>query len=149
MEYKGYHAKFSYDNEDRFFVGKVFGINDSINFHGSSVEELERMFHQSIDNYLEMCKHFNKVPDKEYTGTFNVRISPGLHKDAAMMAMKQNITLNQLVNTAIEKHVHQENVSKAVLVVKAKDLSPNEKLFHTFNNAGTFRVKGDALKWAN
>ena len=54
MEYKGYHAAIQYSDEDNLFIGEVFGINDTLAFHGSSVQELESVFHQSIDNYLEM-----------------------------------------------------------------------------------------------
>ena len=75
LEYKGYHATVEYDAEDDIFVGEVFGIADSLNFHGTSVEELKAMFRQSIDNYLELCKQIGKNPEKEFRGSFNVRIS--------------------------------------------------------------------------
>ena len=61
------------------------------------------MFHQSIDNYLELCKQIGKNPEKEFRGSFNVRISPELHRKAALEAEKQKITLNQYVLRAIEK----------------------------------------------
>lgn len=48
MEYKGYHAAIQYSDEDNLFIGEVFGINDALAFHGSSVQELESMFHQAI-----------------------------------------------------------------------------------------------------
>ena len=41
MEYNGYHAQIEYDADDEIFVGKVYGITDSLNFHGTSVSELE------------------------------------------------------------------------------------------------------------
>ena len=66
LEYKGYHATVEYDAEDDIFVGEVFGIADSLNFHGTSVEELKAMFRQSIDNYLELCKQIGKNPEKEF-----------------------------------------------------------------------------------
>ena len=62
MEYKGYHASIRYSDEDKLFVGEVIGINASLGFHGSSVDELERMFHQSIDNYLAMYAAISKAP---------------------------------------------------------------------------------------
>jgi len=43
MEYKGYHAAIRYSDEDNLFIGEVFGINDTLAFHGSSVQELESM----------------------------------------------------------------------------------------------------------
>lgn len=60
LEYKGYHASVEYDADDDIFVGEVFGIADSLNFHGTSVEELKRMFEQSIDNYLDLCQKIGK-----------------------------------------------------------------------------------------
>lgn len=61
------------------------------------------MFQQSIDNYLELCEKIGKNPDKEFKGTFNVRISPEIHKKAALEAARQKITLNQYVAKAIAK----------------------------------------------
>lgn len=65
LEYKGYHASVEYDADDGIFVGEVFGIADSLNFHGTSVEELRRMFEQSIDNYLDLCQKTGKKPSKK------------------------------------------------------------------------------------
>ncbi len=102
MEYQGYHARIEYDADDGIFVGKVYGIADSLNFHGCSVSELETMFHQSIDNYLAMCKETGKSPDKEFKGSFNVRISPELHREISLQAAQEGITLNQYVLKALE-----------------------------------------------
>ena len=102
MEYRGYHADIKYSDEDRMFIGEVFGINDTLGFHGTSVDELETMFHQSIDNYLEMCREFGKEPEKEYKGKFNVRIPPMLHRLAAYYARKNEMSLNEFVIQAIQ-----------------------------------------------
>lgn len=112
LEYKGYHATVQYDAEDKIFVGEVFGIADSLNFHGTSVSELQEMFEQCIDNYLDLCEKIGKCPDKEFRGTFNVRIPPQLHKRAALEAAKQNITLNQYVVKAIEQSFEEKDSSK-------------------------------------
>ena len=102
MEYNGYHAQIEYDADDEIFVGKVYGITDSLNFHWTSVSELEEMFHQSIDNYLAMCAEVGKAPDKEFKGSFNVRISPELHREISIQAAEEGITLNQYVLRALE-----------------------------------------------
>ena len=102
MEYNGYHAQIEYDADDEIFVGTVYGITDSLNFHGTSVSELEEMFHQSIDNYLAMCAAVGKAPDKEFKGSFNVRISPELHREISIQAAEEGITLNQYVLRALE-----------------------------------------------
>ena len=103
MKYKDYRATISYDEEDNIFVGEVFGVSDSLNFHGQSIQELETSFHNCIDNYLEYCKQIGKEPKKEYTGSFNVRVAPAIHQQASEYAVKNGISLNQVVSLAIEK----------------------------------------------
>ena len=104
MEYNGYHASIEYDNEDRLFIGSVIGIADSLNFHGYSVNELEENFRQSIDNYIELCKKMGKDPEKEYRGSINIRLTPNLHKSAALYSAEDHISINQfIVNAVAEK----------------------------------------------
>ena len=92
MEHEGYHAKIEFDQEDQIFVGRVLGINDSINFHGRSVQELTDEFHNAIANYREYCRLANKAPEREFKGSFNVRIKPEQHKKVALQAANEGIT---------------------------------------------------------
>ena len=105
LEYNGYHATITYDADDDLFVGQVFGITDSLNFHGSSIEELKQTFAQSIDNYLDLCKQVGKEPEKEFKGSFNVRIPSELHKEISMLAAQQKMTLNQYIINALSKSI--------------------------------------------
>ena len=84
------------------FCGKVEGLKkDTILFEGNSVKELKEDFENAIDSYLELCKKRNEEPEKQYKGSFNVRIKPELHREAAIVAKRNNISLNQLVERAI------------------------------------------------
>lgn len=125
LEYKGYHATIEYDAEDEIFVGEVFGIADMLCFHGTSIEELKRMFQQSIENYLELCAQVGKEPEKEFKGTFNVRITPELHKKAALAAASQKITLNQYVMKAIEKSFEEEHVNQKEIIYYIPNVIPD------------------------
>jgi predicted HicB family RNase H-like nuclease len=60
------------------------------------------MFHQSIDNYLQMCVSTGKTPDKEFKGSFNIRISPELHRGISLQAAQEGVSLNQYVLKALE-----------------------------------------------
>ena len=60
MEYKGYHAEYEFDQEDRIFVGHVLGLTDLLSFHGKTQEELQNSFQDCIENYLERCKLIGK-----------------------------------------------------------------------------------------
>lgn len=107
MEYKGYHADISYDTEDDMLVGSIFGINDSVNFHGSSVSEITEMFHRSVDHYLEICEKEGRSPDKEYKGSLNIRLVPDLHKKAALYAAMHHISINQVINEAVSQYIKE------------------------------------------
>ncbi|MBE9167310.1 type II toxin-antitoxin system HicB family antitoxin [Pleurocapsales cyanobacterium LEGE 06147] len=101
MKYKGYEAIVEYDDQDRLFVGRVINTLDIIAFDGSSVEELESSFQAAVDEYLEDCRTQGKTPDKPYSGRFNLRISPSLHRQAVLKAKKEGISLNALVEKAL------------------------------------------------
>lgn len=101
MEYRGYHAQVEYDADDNLFVGHVLDIADSLNFHATSVDELTQTFRQSVDNYLELCAKIGKTPEKAYSGTFNVRVSPELHRRLSLEAAQEGVTLNKVVENAL------------------------------------------------
>lgn len=106
MTYKGYWAKIQYSDEDGCFCGAIEGLeNDSISFEGDTVEELRKDFEDAIDHYLEGCKVHNLKPEKQYKGSFNVRIEPELHKRATLFAESFNMSLNQFVAKAIRDEI--------------------------------------------
>ena len=61
-KYKGYIAKVEYDAESELFHGEVVGIRDVVTFQGRSVEECEKAFHDSVDDYLEFCRERSEKP---------------------------------------------------------------------------------------
>jgi len=105
MEYKGYVGSVEFSEEDEMFFGKVMGVRALISYEGTNAKELIEDFHTSIDNYLILCEEEGIVPEKAYKGSFNIRISPELHKQAAICAISQQITLNHLVESALHKYV--------------------------------------------
>jgi len=107
LEYKGYHARIGMDLKDGILVGSVFGINDSLNFHGETVTETVEMFHQSIDNYLAFCEEVGKEPEKEFSGTFNVRIGSELHRKLAGKAYELDRSLNSLIEEAVAEYCQE------------------------------------------
>ena len=56
MEYKNYIGQVEYDDEAKIFHGEVINTKDVITFQGKSVNDLEKAFKNSIDDYLEWCK---------------------------------------------------------------------------------------------
>ena len=106
MEYKGYYAKIKYSSEDGCFCGRVEGLRNSlISFEGETVEELKKDFEDAIDCYLEDCKANNEEAEKQYKGSFNIRIEPELHVEAVRFANLFNMSLNQFVAKAIRDEI--------------------------------------------
>lgn len=107
LQYKGYYATVQFSAEDEVFFGKLLGINDVVNFEGTTVKELKSAFKDAVDDYLETCKELNKEPEKMYKGSFNIRIPSELHRQAAIVSAGKNMTLNDFVRYAIDLAVNK------------------------------------------
>ena len=103
--YKDFIGSVHFSTEDETFFGKIEGINDLVSFEGKTVSEIKKSFYQAVDDYIDLCKKINREPYKSFKGSFNVRINPELHKKAAIKAQILGISLNQLVQKAIEHEI--------------------------------------------
>ncbi|MHB8088847.1 MAG: type II toxin-antitoxin system HicB family antitoxin [Anaerolineaceae bacterium] len=63
MKYKDYDSVISFDEEARLFHGEVINIRDVITSQGTSVEDLEEAFHESVDDYLDFCASRGELPE--------------------------------------------------------------------------------------
>lgn len=106
IEYKGYIGSVEYSNEDKCFFGKVEMIDDLITFEASTVDDMDKNFQESVDDYIDTCTKLGRQAQKSYKGIFNVRISPKLHKLAYQSALKDNISLNALVGKSLEQYIN-------------------------------------------
>lgn len=142
LEYKGYHTKIVFDSSTKSVRGKIEGIKDLVDFETCDLSKIEEEFHSAVDDYLEFCEEVGKEPDKEYSGTFNVRISPELHKEIALYASKEGISLNAAVENAIKEYVkpsdiHEVSIEQTIKMVveKLKNHSTyNYHQYRTWNN---------------
>lgn len=88
LSYKDYIASVHFNAHDEVFYGSVEGIDD----------------------YLELCKTHGKAIEKSYKGSFNVRVTPEIHKKAKRIAQVQGLSLNQFVQRALEDEVRKIEV---------------------------------------
>ena len=86
MEYKGYRAAVQFDYEAGVFHGEVVDTRDIIVFEGTLVEQLEREFHFSIDDYLAVCAERGRESDKPFSGHILLKVSSKLHRAATAAA---------------------------------------------------------------
>jgi predicted HicB family RNase H-like nuclease len=95
MTYKGYAARIEFDPDDRIFVGHVAGIRDTIGFHGSTVDELEKAFRESVDDYVRACEELGQRPERPASGKLMLRVPPAVHASAVRAAELAGKSLNQ------------------------------------------------------
>ena len=105
MEYKGYVGSVEFSEADCRLFGKVMGIRALISYEGETARELLDDFHEAVDAYLELCDEEGQEPERAYKGSFNVRISPELHKKAALCAIANQISLNNLIENAVRNYL--------------------------------------------
>ena len=120
LKYKEYEGTAELDMDRKVCRGKILFINDIVTYEASSPLQLQTEFEAAVDDYLETCTLLGREPQKPLKGLFNVRISPSLHKAAALRALEDEISLNEVMirslgtylNTpSVVKHTHDVNVT--------------------------------------
>ena len=107
MRYKGYIVSIEISEEDDCLYGKVLGLphNIAITYEGDTVAALRQDFNNAVDAYLVSCEQNGIQPQKSYTGTLNVRISPETHLRIALLANREGMSINAYIKQALDKQV--------------------------------------------
>ena len=102
MSYKGYSARIEYDDDDGIFIGRIAGIRDGVGFHADTVEALREAFREAVEDYIETCARISKEPQKAFSGQVMFRISPEIHRKAALAAELAGKSLNQWAEEVLD-----------------------------------------------
>lgn len=107
LRYKGFLGSVHFSADDDCFFGRVEGVDDLVTFEGRDVEGLKSAFREAVEDYLVLCKESGKTPLRSYGGSFNIRMPADLHRKAALRSVVLGISLNQLVQQAVEKETRE------------------------------------------
>lgn len=110
IKYKNYIGSVEYSQEDDIFHGKINGINDLVTFEGDCVSKLKAAFKEAVEDYKELCEIADKPTEKSFKGSFNVRITPELHRELSRTSVELGLSLNQLVELAIVEKLKQNPI---------------------------------------
>ena len=105
MNYKGYSARIEYDDGDEIFFGRIAGIRDGVGFHADTVKSLRKAFREAVEDYIETCARIGKKPQKAFSGQVMFRVSPEVHRKAALAAELSGKSLNQWAEEVLERAV--------------------------------------------
>lgn len=116
LKYKGYVGSVAYSEPDKVFFGKIEGIDGLVNYEGESVAELTAAFQEAVEDYLAFCEGEGVKPEKSYSGSFNVRISPDTHRSIARLASEAGVSINSFVKKALAEAVDKPVLSPSSVV---------------------------------
>ncbi len=102
MEYKGYIGKVEIDEEVGILYGEVINVRDVITFEGTTVDEVQQAFRESVDDYLEFCAQRGQSPEKPFSGKFVVRLPAELHRKAYIQAKLKDKSLNSWITEVLQ-----------------------------------------------
>jgi predicted HicB family RNase H-like nuclease len=106
LKYKDFVGVVGYSAENEVFHGKIEGIDGLVTFEAENSKDLKRAFEDAVNDYIAFCNEKGINPYKSFTGTFNVRIKPELHKKAYQRALLRGVSLNQVVSDALAHELH-------------------------------------------
>ncbi|MFA5046499.1 MAG: type II toxin-antitoxin system HicB family antitoxin [Paludibacter sp.] len=105
LNYKGFIGSVHFSSDDNVFFGKLEGITDLVTFEGETVKELTDAFHYVVDEHIKDCENENIAAEKSYKGSFNVRLTPELHRRIAISAKMRGESINKFVFDALNQSV--------------------------------------------
>lgn len=107
LEFEGYSGTAEISFEDKCLHGKILFITDLVTYEAQTPEELKTEFIAAVKDYIQTCQEIGKEPEKSCKGSFNVRISPELHRKAIIESLKNDVSLNEIVSKAIDQYVNK------------------------------------------
>jgi predicted HicB family RNase H-like nuclease len=103
LQHKGYAGSVEYSADDGCLHGRILFIRSLVTFEAQDLAGLQRAFVEALEDYLENCAERGVEPEQSFKGSFNVRITPEAHRKAALMAAREGVSLNKLVERALLK----------------------------------------------
>lgn len=129
LKYNGFEGSAELDMASLTCRGKLLFVDDLVTYQASSPGGLQGEFEAAVDDYLETCRELGREPQRPFKGLFNVRVSPERHKAAVLRAAADGVTLNEVVNSALDLYLS----GKAEIVHTVKmELTAAQKQFTAF-----------------
>lgn len=112
LRYKDYQG--SVEFEDGHLTIQILHIDDVITTQVDNAAEAPAAFEQLVDDYVATCAEVGKEPCKPFKGSFNVRVTPELHRVVAMAAAETGESMNAWIAVALEAHFERQKSKKSL-----------------------------------
>ena len=103
-----YEYRVIWSAEDEAFVGRVAEWK-LLAAHGDTAAEALQEIMFVVEQALELCveqgndKYPQPFADRKFSGKFQVRLTPDLHRSLVARAEEQGVSLNHFVSTALSR----------------------------------------------
>ena len=101
LDAKKYTYRTQWSEEDKVYIARCLEFS-SLSAHGDTHEEALKEIQTVVNESIEWMKSENEtIPQpfgfKNFSGRYPLRISPELHRELAIRAAEQNVSLNQYI----------------------------------------------------
>lgn len=103
LRYKDFQG--SVEFEDGSLIVTILHIDDLVTTTCDKASDAQAAFEELVDDYLATCEAVGKEPCRPFKGSFNVRVSPSMHRAAAVAARDAGQSLNAWIAGAIEQRI--------------------------------------------
>jgi predicted HicB family RNase H-like nuclease len=104
--YKGFILSISINYSNNLLVGNVINSNLSISISSSTLEELETLFIQAIDSYINTS---NPPFYKSFNGRLPYRTTPSTHKKIYLAAKLEGLSINKWIDKTLKSYIESNN----------------------------------------
>jgi predicted HicB family RNase H-like nuclease len=101
LHHKGFLGSVEISVEDDCLHGKLLFIGDLVTYEAQTPVQLKSEFESAVEDYLDTCSKLGRVPEKPFSGSFNVRVGPELHQKLARYAAIKQTSINDIVKKAL------------------------------------------------
>ena len=105
IEIDGHKAVVSYDPETNLLRGEFVGLNGGADFYAESLSQFREEGARSLRTYLDVCRERGIEPFRHFSGKLNLRLDRDTHEKAALVAAASGMSLNALIQEAVEERL--------------------------------------------
>ncbi|MEO1134009.1 MAG: type II toxin-antitoxin system HicB family antitoxin [Cyanobacteria bacterium J06639_1] len=101
IEYKGYIGEVTIDEESGWLCADTIGMQGGATAEAETFAQLKEEFATSIEDYLAVCAERGITPERSFSGRFQVRTTPEIHRLVVAAAQLEGKSLNQFAGDAL------------------------------------------------
>ena len=103
--YKNFRTNVAYDEEEKYYYGKLEGIEDFVNFGTENIDKIVEEFHFAVDDYLEYCAEIGKVPKSAVKPKYNLEIKSDLYDSIKIAAEKSGANVENFIEKILADYL--------------------------------------------